>query len=56
MVLIALGVLLWIIALGLAFTIVGVISALLGLAWIVVGAIWLALGTNGRGAAPDRHT
>jgi hypothetical protein len=41
-VLIAVGVLLWLLALGLAFTIFGIVSALLGFACIVAGAIWLA--------------
>ena len=39
--LIAVGVLLWLLALGLAFTIFGVVSALLGFACIVAGAVSL---------------
>lgn len=58
-VLIAVGVLLWLLALGLAFTIFGVVSALLGFACIVAGAVWLVARAISRAATHsrmDQHT
>jgi len=52
------GVLLWLLALGLAFTIFGEISAVMGFACIGAGVVWLVVRGIGRAAAdrhPDRH-
>lgn len=57
-VLVAVGVLLWLLAFGLAFTIFGLISGLLGFACIVAGAVWLvvrAISHAGAGPESDRR-